>query len=214
MYAMERELTEKQRQILDFIVDQVEERGSPPTLREICKKFEISSVRSAQTHVEALEHKGYIRRLPGKSRGIELVREKIQKYRWQGIPLVGRIAAGNPIPAAEDIQELVDLDTLFPKDESPFALRVQGDSMIDAGILDGDLVVVQPRAQAQIGEIVVALLNDEATVKFLGRDDEDQLALVPANPDYQPIPAEFAKIIGRVIGVIRQVRTQRKLRQF
>jgi repressor LexA len=211
MYAMERELTEKQRQILDFIVDQVEERGSPPTLREICEKFEISSVRSAQTHLEALEHKGYIRRLPGKSRGIELIRQKIQKYRWQGIPLVGRIAAGNPIPAAEDIQELVDLDTLFPKDESPFALRVQGDSMVGAGIIEGDLVIVQPRTQAQIGEIVAALLNDEATVKFLGREG-DQLYLIPANPDYRPIPAQFATIVGRVIGVIRQVRTQRNFR--
>jgi repressor LexA len=208
---MERELTEKQRQILDFIVDQVEERGSPPTLREICEKFEISSVRSAQTHLEALEHKGYIRRLPGKSRGIELIRQKIQKYRWQGIPLVGRIAAGNPIPAAEDIQELVDLDTLFPKDESPFALRVQGDSMVGAGIIEGDLVIVQPRTQAQIGEIVAALLNDEATVKFLGREG-DQLYLIPANPDYRPIPAQFATIVGRVIGVIRQVRTQRNFR--
>ncbi len=170
-------------------------------------------MRSAQTHVEALEHKGYIRKLPGKSRGIELVREKIQKYRWQGIPLVGRIAAGHPIPAAEEVQELVDLDVLFPKDESPFALRVQGDSMIEAGIFDGDLVIVQPRTHAQIGEIVVALLDDEATVKFLG-GERDRLLLVPANSHYQPIPAELATIVGRVIGVIRQVRTQRKIRSF
>jgi repressor LexA len=204
---MDRGLTEKQRQILDFIVERVEEHGAPPTLREIGEKFHFGAVRSAQSHLQALEQKGYIRRLPGKSRGIELVREKLQKYRRPGIPLVGHIAAGRPINAEADIQEFIRLDVLFPTDEGPFALRVQGDSMIGAGILEGDLVVVQPRTTVAIGEIVVALINnDEATVKYLGRDGE-KLALFPANSEYPPIPIENAQVVGRVVGVIRRLKS-------
>jgi repressor LexA len=199
---MRTELTEKQRQILDFIIERVWEQGLPPTLREIAEKFGLQSVRSVQTHLDALAKKGFIRRLAGKSRGIEVVRERVPR---QGIPIVGHISAGRPIPALEDIQGFLDLDVLFGKDERPFALRVQGDSMIGAGIFAGDLVIVQPRSYAEPGEIVVALKDDEATVKYFAMIDRKP-TLVPANSSYAPTPLGEGQIVGRVIGVLRQVK--------
>lgn len=199
---MKDELTEKQRQILDFIAERISEMGMPPTLREIAEYFGMRSVRSVQTHLEALEKKGFIRRLIGKSRGIELVRAKA---RPRGIPVVGQIAAGRPIPALEDVQEVLNLDVWFARDERPFALRVQGDSMIEAGILNGDLVIVQPRPTAEPGEIVVALKEHEATVKFLATK-AGQPWLVPANARYAPVPLGEGQIVGRVVGVVRRVK--------
>jgi repressor LexA len=200
--AMRTELTEKQRQILDFIVERVLEQGMPPTLREIAERFGLQSVRSVQTHLDALEKKGVIRRLAGKSRGIEVVRERVPH---RGIPIVGHISAGRPIPALEDIQGTLDLDVLFGKDERPFALRVQGDSMIEAGIFAGDLVIVQPRSYAEPGEIVVALKDDEATVKYFALVDGKPM-LVPANARYAPAPLGEGQILGRVVGVLRQIK--------
>ncbi len=197
---MRAELTEKQRQILDFIVERISEQGFPPTLREIAQRFGLQSVRSVQTHLDALAKKGFIRRLAGKSRGIELVRERVR-----GIPIVGHISAGRPIPAIEDIQGSLDLDVLFKKDERPFALRVQGDSMTEAGIFAGDLVIVQPRSYAEPGEIVVALKDDEATVKYFALVDGRPM-LVPANANYAPTPLGDGQIVGRVVGVLRQIK--------
>lgn len=208
---MRTELTEKQQQILDFIVERVSEQGLPPTLREIAERFGLQSVRSVQTHLDALAKKGFIRRLAGKSRGIELVREKVRR---PGIPIVGHISAGRPIPALEDIQGIVDLDVLFKKDERPFALRVQGDSMVEAGIFAGDLVIVQPRSYAEPGEIVVALKDDEATVKYFAVID-GKPTLVPANARYAPTPLGEGQIVGRVVGVLRQVkRNIREIQRF
>jgi repressor LexA len=208
---MRTELTEKQRQILEFIVERVSEQGLPPTLREIAEKFGLQSVRSAQTHLDALAKKGFIRRLAGKSRGIELVRERVPR---QGIPIVGHIAAGRPIPAIEDIQGSLDLNVLFGKDERPFALRVQGDSMIGAGIFAGDLVIVQPRSYAEPGEIVVALKDDEATVKYFAMI-EGKPTLVPANSSYAPAPLGEGQIVGRVVGVLRQIkRNTQEIQRF
>jgi repressor LexA len=208
---MKIELTEKQRQVLDFIVERISEQGMPPTLREIGGRFGMQSIRSVQTHLGALEKKGYIRRLAGKSRGIELVREKVRR---PGIPIVGHIAAGHPIPAVEDIQGTLDLDVLFGRDERPFALRVRGDSMVEAGIFAGDLVIVQPRQTAEPGEIVVALKDDEATVKFFALV-ERKPTLVPANPSYAPVPLNEGQIVGRVVGVLRQVkRNIREIQRF
>ncbi|MCX8103574.1 MAG: transcriptional repressor LexA [Candidatus Bipolaricaulota bacterium] len=205
------ELTEKQRQILDFIVERVSEQGLPPTLREIAERFGLQSVRSAQTHLDALAKKGFIRRLAGKSRGIELVRERVRR---PGIPIVGRISAGQPIPALEEIEGTLDLDVLFGKDERPFALRVQGDSMIEAGIFAGDLVIVQPRQTAEPGEIVVAVTDNEATVKFFAVVDGKPM-LVPANARYAPAPLGEGQIVGRVVGVLRQVkRNIREIQRF
>ncbi|MDW8141570.1 MAG: transcriptional repressor LexA [Candidatus Bipolaricaulota bacterium] len=200
---MREPLTEKQRRILDFIVESISEHGMPPTLREIAEAFGMRSVRSVQTHLEALERKGAIRRLMGKSRGIEVL-AKAQR-RERGIPVVGQIAAGRPIPAVEDIQEVLNLDVWFGRDARPFALRVQGDSMIEAGILHGDLVIVQPQQIVQSGEIVVAIQENEATVKFLMMR-ENQPWLVPANPRYKSVPLGDGHIVGRVVGVVRRVK--------
>lgn len=204
-------LTEKQRQILDFIVERVSEQGMPPTLREIASHFGLQSIRSVQTHLDALEKKAFIRRLAGKSRGIELVREKVRR---PGIPIVGHIAAGRPIPAVEDIQGTLDLDVFFGRDERPFALRVRGDSMTGAGIFEGDLVIVQPRQTAEPGEMVVALKDDEATVKFFALVHGEP-TLVSANANYAPVPLGEGQIVGRVVGVLRQVkRNIREIQRF
>ncbi|MCI2430870.1 transcriptional repressor LexA [Candidatus Acetothermia bacterium] len=200
---MRSELTEKQRRILDFIVECISDQGMPPTLREIAQHFGMRSVRSVQTHLEALERKGAIRRLIGKSRGIEVIGQA--RRRERGIPVVGQIAAGRPIPAVEDVQEVLNLDVWFGRDERPFALRVQGDSMIEAGILNGDLVIVQPQSMVQPGEIVVAIKENEATVKFFMMK-ENQPWLVPANARYRSMPLGEGQIVGRVVGVVRRVK--------
>jgi repressor LexA len=201
------ELTTKQRQILEYIVDLVERQGSPPTLREIANRFGFSSVASAKCHLEALEKKGYIKRRAWSARGIELVKEQVQRLFWQreGIPLVGRVAAGQPVLAEENIEEVLKLEGIFPHDDGLFALRVKGDSMIDAGIFEGDLLIVRQQPTANVGDIVVALIGDEGTVKRYGRAG-DHIRLEPANEKYPPIITSEARIAGKVIGVIRRLR--------
>ncbi len=203
---MRNDLTEKQRQILEFILKFIEERGAPPTLREITERFEMSSPASAQGHLEALEKKGYIRRRGFSARGIEPIWEKIRRLFWQrqGIPLVGRVAAGKPILAEENIEDVLTLEGLFHKDENLFALRVQGDSMIEAGIFENDILIVRQQPTAEVGEIVVAIVGDEGTVKRLSRAS-DRMLLEPANPKYKPIIAEEIRIVGKVIGVVRDM---------
>jgi len=203
---MKNDLTEKQRQILEFILEFIEERGAPPTLREITERFEMSSPASAQGHLEALEKKGYIRRRVFSARGIEPIWERIKKLFWQrqGIPLVGRVAAGKPILAEENVEDVLTLESIFTKDENLFALRVQGDSMIEAGIFENDILIVRQQSIANIGDIVVAIVGDEGTVKRLSRVG-DKMLLEPANPKYPPIMAEDARIVGKVIGVVRDM---------
>lgn len=200
-------LTDKQRRILKFIVEVIERHGSAPTLREIAARFGFRSPASVQTHLRALEKKGYIKRRAWSARGIEPVGERVQRLFWRraGIPLVGQVAAGKPILAEENIEEVLKLSGLFPHDQDLFALRVQGESMIGAGILPGDILIVRQQPTANIGDIVVALIGDSGTVKRYGRAG-DQIRLEPANPDYQPIITRSARIAGKVIGVIRQVR--------
>lgn len=203
---MRSDLTDRQRQILEFILEFIEERGAPPTLREITERFEMSSLASAQGHLEALEKKGYIRRRGFSARGIEPVWEKIRRLFWQrhGIPLVGRVSAGKPILAEENIEDVLTLEGIFPKDERLFALRVQGDSMIEAGIFENDILIVRQQSTADIGDIVVVIMGDEGTVKRLGRSG-DRMLLESANPKYQPIIVEEARIVGKVIGVVRDM---------
>lgn len=203
---MRNELTEKQRQILEFILKFIEERGAPPTLREITERFEMSSPASAQGHLEALKKKGYIRRRGFSARGIEPIWERIRRLFWQrqGIPLVGRVAAGKPILAEENIEDVLTLEDLFHKDGNLFALRVQGDSMIEAGIFENDILIVRQQATADTGDVVVAIVGDEGTVKRLSWVG-DRMLLEPANPKYPPIIAEEARIVGKVIGVIRDM---------
>jgi repressor LexA len=199
-----RELTEKQRHILDYILEMVRTRGYPPTIRQIGTRFKISSTNGVRTHLSALERKGYIRRAPWSARGIELVREMMPEAEGEAIqiPVLGKVAAGQPILAQENLSHHIFVDRTLAKDRGVFALKVQGDSMIEAGILDGDYVLVRPQPTAENGEIVVAMIEDEATVKQFFRES-DTIRLQPANARLSPIRVRDVQILGKVTGLFR-----------
>lgn len=202
-------LTKRQYQILKYIYQAIKENGLPPTLRELGEQFSISSTRGVSDHLEALERKGWIKRERRQSRGIRLVKDKVDKlfFKQEGIPLVGRVAAGDPILAVENIDEILNLQDLFSSSGDLFALRVRGDSMVQAGIRKGDIVVAKSQPTADRGDIVVAIVNgEEGTVKKLGKVGPE-IHLQPANPQYQSIikPASQVEIRGVVIGVIRKL---------
>jgi len=208
---MKNELTGRQQEILDFIQFSINENGYPPTYREIGKHFNISSTFGVKRHIDALVKKGFLSNESKTSRTIALVENALNKSRHHldnilGIPIVGRVAAGQPILAVENIEGnfLVDASILNKRDDC-FGLKVSGDSMINAGIFEGDLVIVSPQKHALNGDIVVALLQDEATMKrFVSRDN--RIYLKPENEKYSPIEIEDREdfsIIGKVIGVFR-----------
>jgi repressor LexA len=189
-------LTDRQRKLLTFIVDQIRAKGHPPTVREIGSAFGFRSTGTVRDHLRALETKGYLRTLPGKSRGL------LPQQWLRALPILGRVAAGGPVLAEENIEGTLDLSREFGG-EKVFALKVRGDSMVEAGVCDGDLVVVRAQEHAEAGQIVVALVDGEATVKKLARRN-GKLWLQPANPRYEPIAlGADSKILGKVIGVIR-----------
>jgi repressor LexA len=213
---MKKQLTERQQEILTFIEQFRDANGYPPTLREIGKKFQISSTFGVKRHLDALVKKEYLNVESNASRGISFLRNDEpetgynsmveQNNEFNKIPIVGRVAAGSPILAIENIEGSVVIDpTLMKKTENSFALRVKGDSMINAGIFENDLVIVTPRKEALNGEIVVAMLEDEVTVKTFENKNK-KIRLIPANEKYQPIDIsdnkEFA-IVGKVVGVVR-----------
>ena len=199
------ELTEKQKRILEFIENMVVERGSAPTIREIGKKFGISSTNGVRTHLTALIKKGYVKKADFISRGLELTRRVGNAI--GRVPLVGAVPAGRPIDAIENIEGEIGLDlTFLPKGDS-FGLRVTGDSMIGAGINDGDVVIVKKQQEAQAGEIVVAIIDGEATVKRYFPEGR-RIRLQPENASYEPImvtkrSGEF-RIAGKVVGLLRR----------
>lgn len=196
-------LTGRQRQILDFLVEEIGTRHRPPTIREIGKRFRLSSSCTVYMHLKALERKGYLT-MSRSHRGIELAEDL---RGGAAFPLVGRVAAGTPTLAEENVEDRVDLNALFPSGPGTFLLRVKGESMRDAGIRDGDLVVVERRETAREGEVVVALVEGESTVKRFGKKAGLPF-LFPENPDFEPIPlaeAESAAIVGRVVGVVRRL---------
>ena len=196
---MNEPLTSKQKQVLRFIYQKVKRTNLPPTIREIASHFNFSSTGTVRDYLKALTQKGYIKVTANKSRAIELLRSQVFQ-----IPILGRVQAGLPSLAVEEIEGYLDLDSLVFSENDTFALRVKGDSMIDAGILPDDLVLVKRQALAQTGETVVALIGDDATVKNLHRRGR-QYFLEPANPRYSPIPVtEDVSIIGKVISVIRR----------
>lgn len=200
-----RELTEKQRQILDYILEMVRTRGYPPTIRQIGTRFKISSTNGVRTHLSALERKGYIRRAPWSARGIELVRDMMPESAEGDavqIPILGKVAAGQPILAQENLQGHLYIDRSLARDRGVFALKVHGDSMIEAGILDGDYVLVRPQPTAENGEIIVAMIEDEATVKQFFKE-ADAIRLQPANARMQPIRVRDCQILGKVTGLFR-----------
>ena len=192
-------LTSKQKRILRYLYNTIQHNRIPPTFREIARHFGFSSTGTVRDHLKALIKKGYIRSSKNKSRAIEIIREALFS-----IPILGRVPAGLPSLAVEEIEGYLDLDSLVFSDESTFALRVKGDSMIEAGILPNDLVLVKKQSAAQIGDTVVALIGEETTVKYL-RKRERHFYLEPANPHYRPIPVDAnVSIIGKVISVIRK----------
>lgn len=202
-------LTKRQYEILEFVYRTINETSRPPTIREIGQEFSISSTKGVSDHLNALEKKGWIERTKGHARSIKPVQEKTDKLfsEGKGVPVVGSVMAGEPTLAMENVEGLLNLEEMFPNQEGLFALRVDGDSMIEAGIHRGDLVIVRQQPTAEVGDIVVAIVNDEkGTVKKLSRINEE-IHLEPANPDYETIlkdPSEV-EIRGRVVGVIRKM---------
>ena len=207
---VKKELTARQQEILNFIREQIEEKGIPPTYREIGERFQIRSTNGVHATLEALRRKGYLEREPSISRGLRLKSPNRERTasRLKSVPLVGRVAAGAPILAEENIEDFIAVDETFFGGEGYFALRVQGDSMKDAGIFNGDVVVARQQATAQRGDIVVAIIGDEATVKYYFPEG-DHVRLQPANDAYQPIvvrsEAEEFRIAGKVTGLIRKM---------
>jgi repressor LexA len=199
------DLTKRQKEIFDFIRRYAAKYGYPPTVREIGKAVGLTSSSTVHAHLANLEKIGLLRRDPTKPRAIELMVGKARKaMRGPGLPLVGAVAAGQPVLAEENIEEYIEVPTVIGGDEGDYLLRVKGDSMRDAGILEGDYVVVQAKDDAVNGEIVVALLADEATVKRFYRE-RNRVRLEPANKAYKAIRTSDAQVLGKVVGVLRKV---------
>lgn len=194
-------LTPKQQKIYDFVRDFSREYGYPPTVREIGEHLGLKSPSTVKFHLDNLRAAGLIQWDGGKTRSITLL-EKEDGPKEDQVPVLGNVAAGSPILAQECIEEYVSFQT-GPHPEDYFALKVRGESMLYAGILPDDLVVVRRQPEAHSGEIVVALFEDEATVKTLSKKN-GQVWLLPENPDYEPIDGTRAQIIGKVVGLIRR----------
>ena len=200
------DLTKRQKEIFDFIRSYASKTGYPPTVREIGKAVGLHSSSTVHAHLANLEKVGLLRRDPTKPRAIELLVGKAKRaVQASSIPVVGQVAAGEPVLAEENIEEYLELPSVLGGDDGDFILQVKGESMKDAGILDVDYVVVQQASSARNGEIVVALIDDEATVKRFFRE-KDRVRLQPANKDFKPIRTRDAKVLGRVVGVFRTVR--------
>jgi repressor LexA len=199
------DLTKRQKEIFDFIRRYASRYGYPPTVREIGKAVGLHSSSTVHAHLANLEKVGLLRRDPTKPRAIELLVDRAKRaMRGPGLPLVGHVAAGEPILAEENIEEYVQVPSAIDGEQGDYILQVKGDSMRDAGILEGDYVVVSEADDADNGEIVVALIEDEATVKRFYRE-KDRVRLQPANKAYKPIRTRDAKLLGRVIGVYRRI---------
>jgi repressor LexA len=210
-------LTGRQQEIWDFLVDYVDRHGYPPTVREIGEKVGLASPSTVHAHLANLERAGYLRRDPTKPRALELIghrrAEPVElrpgEHETHSLPLVGQIAAGGPLLAEENVEDYIGVPEPLSKGGEEFLLRVKGDSMINAGILDGDIVVVRRQQDARNGEIVVALVGDdesanEATVKRFFRED-GRVRLQPENDALEPIYAPYVDILGKVTGVFRSL---------
>jgi repressor LexA len=199
------DLTKRQKEIFDFIRRYLRKYGYPPTVREIGKALGLHSPSTVHAHLAKLEQIGLLRRDPSKPRAIELMVGKARKaLRGPGLPVVGNVAAGEPILAEENIEDYVEVPSVIGGEGGDYVLKVRGDSMKDAGILGGDFVVVRPADEAKNGEIVVALLGDEATVKRFYRE-RNAIRLEPENKAHKPIRTKDAQLLGKVVGVFRSV---------
>ncbi|MFL5894895.1 MAG: transcriptional repressor LexA [Thermoleophilaceae bacterium] len=199
-------LTKRQREIFDFIKRHTSDKGYPPTVRDIGQAIGLTSSATVHAHLANLERAGILRRDPSKPRAMEVIGDKAKRIAPAGLPLVGRVAAGVPLLAEENIEDIVEVSPLAAGDKGDFVLEVTGDSMKNAGILNGDTVVVRKQKTADDDEIVVAIVGDdsEATVKRYFRE-RDHIRLQPENDDFDPIRTDEVEILGRVIGVFRRV---------
>ncbi len=197
-------ISDKQREILEYIKAEILNRGYPPAVREICEAVKLKSTSSVHAHLETLEKNGYIRRDPTKPRAIEIVDENFNLTRREmvNVPIVGKVAAGEPILAVENIENYFPIPAEFMPNEQTFILQVQGESMINAGILDGDYILVQQQSTANDGDMVVALIDDSATVKTFYKEN-GYYRLQPENDFMDPIIVSEVMIMGKVIGTFR-----------
>jgi repressor LexA len=207
----ERDLTDRQRQVLEFIKSEIGRQGFPPTVRDIGHAVGLSSSSTVHAHLAALEAKGLIRRDPSKPRALEVLDRNdapptvaMTASNVVELPVIGAVAAGVPTLAAENIETTIPLPTEIVRDDSTFVLRVKGESMIDAGIFDGDYVVVHQQPTAVNGDIVVAQIDDEATVKRFFRES-DRIRLQPENSTMDPIYARDVTVLGKVVAVFRRM---------
>ncbi len=200
------EMSPRQRQIYDFLVRTIREKGYPPSIPEICRKFKISSTNGVSDHLKALERKGYIRRVGKRAIDIltSLGRPILPDARE--VPILGRVRAGSPLLAEENVEGFLAVAQEIARGKEAFALKVKGDSMLEDGIFDGDYVIIRRQDTAENGDIVCALIGEEATLKRFYRKD-DTVTLKPANRNYEPIvvtKGEF-RILGKAVGVIRKL---------
>ena len=197
-------ISNKQKEILNFLKDEIRMKGYPPSVREIANAVGLKSTSTVHGNLERLEKKGFIRRDPSKPRAIEILdcSTYLSKKELVNVPVVGKVTAGEPILAVENIEDTFPIPAEYLNNSDVFMLTVRGDSMIEAGILDGDYVIVQKQPTASNGEIVVALIEDEATVKTFYKE-EDHIRLQPENSAMEPILVRDVIILGKVIGVIR-----------
>jgi repressor LexA len=203
------DLTKRQQEIFDFIKRYSSRHGYPPTVRDIGKAVGLASSSTVHQHLANLEKIGLLRRDPSKPRAIELLDRAVQEVRNivrpDGLPVVGSVAAGQPLLAEENIEEYVSVPELAGGDAGAYVLRVRGDSMKNAGIIEGDYVVVRPQDTADDGDVVVALLGEEATVKRYFRES-DHVRLQPENDTLEPIRSREVRVLGRVVGVMRSLK--------
>lgn len=197
-------ISSKQREILEYIKQEILNKGYPPAVREICEAVHLKSTSSVHSHLETLEKNGYIRRDPTKPRAIEIIDDNFNLTRREvvNVPIIGQVAAGQPLLAVENIENYFPIPTEFMPNAETFMLKVKGDSMINAGIFNGDKILVQKQSDAQNGDIVVALVDDSATVKTFYKE-EGHFRLQPENDTMDPIIVNECSILGKVFGIMR-----------
>ena len=197
-------ITPKQQEILDFIKSEILHKGYPPAVRDICEAVHLKSTSSVHSHLETLEKNGYIRRDPTKPRAIEIIDDTFQLTRREvvNVPLIGTVAAGQPILAQENIENYFPVPAEYMPNSECFMLKVKGDSMVNAGIFNGDQILVQQQNTASNGDMVVALIDDSATVKTFYKED-GHYRLQPENDSMSPIIVDEVTILGKVFGVLR-----------
>ena len=197
-------ITKKQSEILEYIKSQILNKGYPPSVRDICEAVDLKSTSSVHSHLETLEKNGYIRRDPTKPRAIEIIDDNFNLVRREvvNVPIIGKVAAGQPLLAVENVDSYFPIPMEFMPNEQCFMLKVVGESMINAGIFDGDTILVEQRQTASNGDMIVALVDDSATVKTYYKE-EGHIRLQPENDTMDPIIVPDCQILGKVFGVFR-----------